>query len=139
MKKMQSYLLLYYILRKFYWIIHDDKNHKLLGPPVIDTYNYSDEEYFSIVVSSMDPELWEGGYPIDPAPMETWEEITCGQEIEVENLANYISQFLMYYETEIGFDLTRAKKLTNTMVDADLYADAMKYVEEMYEIYQYDD
>lgn len=139
MKKMQSYLLLYYILSKFYRMIHDDESCELLGPPVIDAYDYSDEEYFSIVVSSMNPELWEGGYPIDPAPMETWEEITCGQEITAENLANYISQFLMYYETEIGFNLTRAKKLVNTMVDADLYADAMKYVEEMYEIYRYDD
>ena len=139
MKKMQSYLLLYYILDKFYWIIHNDKNHELLGPPVIDSYGTDDEEYFSIAVSPMNPELCTDGYPMDPAPMAAWAEITEGQEITAENIEKYIHQFILYYETDIGFDLTRAKKLVSTMIDAELYDEAIKYAEEMYEIYQYDD
>ena len=120
MKKMQSYIIMFYTLEHCYWICKEDALGALLG--------------------AMNPELMADGYPIDGVMLDVWwDDITKHAEITEDNYADYVYKFVQYYNDTVGFPMPETLKLVKNGTNARLYREALEYSEKLYAKYGYKD
>ncbi len=118
MKKMQSFLIFFYILDQ--------------------GYNQCKEDDLGGFLGAISPELWEDGQPADKAIFIDWQKISDPKTINANNIMEKAYTFLGYYEQEFGFNFSEIRqwllKTTNKTIVEKAYNEAQL----MYQKFQYD-
>lgn len=120
MKKMQSFLIMFYILDQCY-----DQSGK--------------DEHLGGFLGMISPELWGDGCPIDQVVFNDWTEMSKPETMDRNNILDRIYSFLEYYEKEEGFAFPETKHWLLTMADEIIIEKACEKSHFMYQKYGYTD
>ena len=100
MTSKQGFYLMFYLLDQMYW---ENTENDTLGN----------------MLSSMNPDLFEGGVSADPAYWEDWQEMIAEagmkDPLTVEQVLEIIQRFLAFYRQTFEFDLQTIEKRIKQM------------------------
>lgn len=117
MKKMESFLVLFYVLDQCYEMCQENDLGGFLG--------------------MISPEMLEDGYPVDTAVYVDWKSFCTNYSLNYHNITNVIYDFLKLYEREFGFDFKKTKKILLSEAANPMAENARNYVNKMYGKYFY--
>ena len=90
MEKMQSFLIMFYMLEQCYEECKEDDLGGLLG--------------------MISPELWTDNEPIDRDVINDWVKVSDSQTVDKKNIVKRVNDFLCFYEQKYGFNFEESKR-----------------------------
>ncbi len=118
MKKMQSFLTMYYILGGCFGQCHEDD--------------------LACVLSSMNPELWEGGMPMDKWFLNEWTRLNEPETVNTENVFEKTENFVDFLIKD-NWRLNETKVVLQRLNRITTLAEVEDKVKKLYEINKYSD
>ncbi len=119
MKKMQSYLTMFYILDACYWKCKESHLGGLLG--------------------AMNPELLTSGMPMDECYLNEWTQLNEPESVNSDNIFDRTEGFVDYLIKSYNFNLSKTREIIKSIDHGLVFKAAEKKTEELYKKYQYTD
>jgi|MucameStandDraft_1065616.scaffolds.fasta_scaffold53466_2 hypothetical protein len=123
MRRMESFLIMHYLLRRC---------------AEIDIDTSCGDLFLTDFLSDTDPTLWADGRPMDQAIFDDWVEQTNIPHLNEKNIISAIINFLSFYEDR-GFYFGRTKEILQEIANDEMLKDAAEFSKIMYEKYSYND
>lgn len=119
MKAMYSFLMFFYILEQCYEQFQGGE--------------------FSAFLSSISPELWEDGMPMNMTVYYDWENRNDTKSLDDSNIMSTVYSFLDFYEKQMSYDFSKVKVLLKNMPEAETVKKAKDKADFMFQKHPYNE